>query len=575
MIRMRPFFTVGLLCALLLGGWLWWVKPKKVDMASYAPANSLLYLEANRPLDVIEALSGTDAWKIIDTVTGHRDVPRQSPWIQGLIGWTGIGPIQSVILARVQVAIVVTDFGTTEEGDTLRIRPEGAAIIETHTSESRIRSTVEQALKRLAEITYGKPTFRKSTIDGIELIQWTAPEGGRQIVATIVGGLVIVGNTERVVRNCLAVALHHQSALKEDPELDRMRLELGGEQSLTFGYVPSASSPRLLSTGVPLIMGQAPIDSALQRLIAASAPKVLGSLGWSSRPFKTGMEDRYQISLQPAIVAHLKPDFIARASNASLSEVLPNGVQSVTYYRFENPAGALQNLKTAVSSQIDALSAVVFASLLKSALLPYGIDEPEKFLEAVNTHLLTMRIDQTSERSMLIAGVRDQPALRQLINKGLLKHARSARTGNIDIFEDSEAETAVAFMGDFVVMGSPEDVRRYTEPPKTTVALNDAEWRRITFFAPISSSANVLTYTNDGDRVRSFVSSLLASQNTQPTASAVLEQMVAGLPYSATETTLGERGLERTTRSPLGLFSTLLPLLDPQHNSPPSSAPTK
>jgi hypothetical protein len=43
--------------------------------------------------------------------------------------------------------------------------------------------------------------------------------------------------------------------------------------------------------------------------------------------------------------------------------------------------------------------------------------------------------------------------------------------------------------------------------------------------------------------------------------------MVAKLPYSATETTLGELGFERVTKSPLGQFSTLLPLLIPEKSS--------
>jgi hypothetical protein len=45
--------------------------------------------------------------------------------------------------------------------------------------------------------------------------------------------------------------------------------------------------------------------------------------------------------------------------------------------------------------------------------------------------------------------------------------------------------------------------------------------------------------------------------------SSELMDKLDGLPYSATETTLGEQGLERRTQSSFGQFGALLPLLIP------------
>ncbi len=566
--RLSWILLLAFLALSVVASWLWWVRPKKVDMAKYAPANCLLYLESNRPLDVVETVTGTDAWKNIDKITGYPVSPRRNHWFQQFVGWTGIGPIQSVILARAQLAIVVTDLGTTEEGDTLRIRPEGVAILETHTAERRIRPPVEQALKRLAEMTYGQPTLRRTTVDGVEFIEWTAPEGARQIVATISGSLVIIGNSEHAVQNCLAVSLQRQPSLKEDSELGRVRLQLAGDQSLTFGYVPAGNSGRLLSVGVPLMLGRAPGDSQFQRLITANAAKVFGSLGWSARPFAMGIEDRYFISLQPSVVARLKPYFGPSKISPSVQRILPDDIYSVTYYKFENPVGAWQSLKTAVSSQTDALSAVVFSSLLKSALLSYGIDEPERFLGAVRGDVLTMRLDQNGERSVLIAGVRDRTSLRELVTNKILKTVRSNRVGEAEVFEDSQSEIAVGFINEFVVLGSPLDVRRCAENAKADATiLNEEKLRRMSFFLPFSTPANIVTYTDDGDRLRSFVSAIIAAKGAKGVSSAAIDQMIAGSPYSATETTLGEAGLERTTRSPLGQFSTLLPLLVPEQAS--------
>ena len=566
--RSRWILLLTLLVFAIVTSWLWWVRPRRVDMASYAPADSVLYLEANQPLEVVETMTGRDAWQAVEGITGPLAIGPRSHLLQGFIRWTGIGPIQSVILARAQIAAVVTDLGTIEEGDTLRINQQEAILIETHTSEGRIKAPFEQAIKTLAEKNYGNPTPRRITLDGVNLIEWSAPEGNRQIVAAIVGSLVIVGNSEHAVRSCLAVSQGRRQSLKGDPELDRMRLQLGGEHALAFGYVPPGNSARLLAVGLPVLLGRAPGDSEFQRLLTNGAAKIFGSLGWSSRAYLTGMEDRYSITLQPSIAARLKAGFAPHNKNSEMQRLLPDDVYSVTSYKFANPAAAWQSLKTAVSSQVDALSTIVFSSLLKSSLLSYGINDPESFLSAVNGELLTLRLDENAERSILIGGVQDRATLRELITKQMGLTPRSDHVEQIETFEDSQGEFAASFIRDFIVIGSAADVRHYTSIRRGNAELNAEKLKRMTFFVPLSSSANIVTYTDDGNRVRSFISAVIAAKGAPSVPTGRIEEAVAGLPFSVTETTLGDRGIERITRSPLGQFSTVLPLLIPEQLSP-------
>lgn len=562
--RRRWILLLAALVLVVIAVWLWWVKPKNVDMAAYAPADSLLYLEANRPFEVVETVAETEAWKAFEK---SMDAPPSAPrshLLESFVRWTGIGPIQSVILSRAQIAVVVTDLGTTESGDTLKVKSEGAILIETHTAEGRIRPPFEQALKTLAEKTYGRPTPRRVTVDGVEFIEWIAPESSRQIVGTVAGSLVIIGTSEHVVQNCLAVSKGRRPALKDDPELNRMRLRLAADRALSFGYVPAGNSARLLAVGIPLLLGRAP-DSEFQRLITTGAAKVFGSLGWSSRPYLTGIEDRYLIGFQPAVVARLKPNFGSTGIASQMQRVVPNDVYSVTSYKFADPATAWQSLKTAVSSQVDALSTIVFSSLLKSALLSYGIDDPETFLGAVDGELLTLRLDENAERSILIAGVRDRAILREMLTKKMSLNPRSNGEQSAEIFEDSAGDLAAGLTNEFVVLGGPTDVRRYAETRGAAAAVLSAEkLKKMTFFSSPSSAANVVTYTDDEGRVHSFFATIIAAKGAPAVASTRIEDAIAGLPYSVTETTLGDDGLERTTRSPLGQFSTLLPLLIPE-----------
>ena len=174
--RSHSILLFAVLLAVIVAAWLWGMRPKQVDMAAYAPANSLLYLEADHPIDVVEAVSGTQAWKELENILGSHQNRQGNHWLQEFIGWTGVGPVKSVVLARAQVAVVVTDLRTAEEGEALNIKPEGALLIETHTAESRVRPLFEDGLKTLAVRTYDHSTFRRVSLDGVEYSEWLAAD---------------------------------------------------------------------------------------------------------------------------------------------------------------------------------------------------------------------------------------------------------------------------------------------------------------------------------------------------------------------------------------------------------------
>jgi hypothetical protein len=566
MTRTRWILIAALLVFGILGSWLWWVRPRSVDMSSYAPTDSLLYLESNNPAEVVSALSSTGAWKLVDDLTGNQRRSDSGRLFKKFVRWTGIGPINSVIIARAQLAVVVTDLVVVQNEETLTVKPEGALLVETHTSASRIKTPVEQALKKFAETTYGQPTLRRTTVDGFEFIEWIAPDGSRQVVATIAGTLVIVGNTERAVQKTLAVTLRRQPSLQDDRDLRRLRLDLEADHALAFGYVPATNSARLLSVAVPMILGRAPGNTEFERLIDSGSAKIVGSLGWSCRTFMDSIEDRYSINLQPAVVAKLKESFSCQRPDPTSQPILPYNFSSVTYYRFQNPTIAWQGLKTSVSSQVDALSAILFSSILKSALLPYGINEPDKFLRLVDSPLLTARFDSEAPSSMLIGKLRDQKAMRELLTKVMGFRLIDAKP-NSEAFSNSDAELAASIAKGFVVIGSQPEVDRYVDK-LITAPVESPSTSPQTSLAPVSSSACILTYTDDTDRVRAFVSTVVTVSGGRARWSDKTEQMLRLLPYSATETTLEEYGIERITRSALGQFSTLLPLLFPAQTNP-------
>ena len=65
----RPLLALALLVIVLVAVWLWWSLPSKVDMANYAPADSLVYVEFNNLEAVAQAIQHSDVWQAAAVLT--------------------------------------------------------------------------------------------------------------------------------------------------------------------------------------------------------------------------------------------------------------------------------------------------------------------------------------------------------------------------------------------------------------------------------------------------------------------------------------------------------------------------
>ena len=114
---------------IIVACYLWWGRPGRVDMAGYVPADSLVYLEVNSLTDLVKAIEQNQTWK-----SAAQSVNADSKLLDPSWTWLariGVAPVKSVVLSRAQFALAVVGMDSIPEGDTLRIRPEVALVIET------------------------------------------------------------------------------------------------------------------------------------------------------------------------------------------------------------------------------------------------------------------------------------------------------------------------------------------------------------------------------------------------------------------------------------------------------------
>lgn len=555
---LRPLFALIVLAALVTGVWLWWALPARVDMADYAPADSIVYVEFNNLAEVAHAIQHTDVWQAAVPITHSK--PSGTSSLLTSAARAGVGPLEAVLFARAQIALVVVGMNTSEENDTLKVRPEIALIAETHTSSWRTKPAAVEALRKLAGVAYGVSDCTERGGD-VEYIECSVAGAERKLIGAVDGTLVVIANSDNAIKSVLDVKRGHRPSIRTDPEMLKVRSSVVSEKSLGFGYISPANSAKLFSWAAPLLMGQAPGDRQLEQLLAVSAGKILRGVAWIASSSQGKIEDRFLFSLEPGVVSRLEPAFETGERDENFWKVVPESFQSLTIYRNKAPAAAWSSLDSAVAFKLDALPAVLFGSLLRSSLSVYGISDPKEALATLSPPLLTLKPTAGAEGSILVARVFDEARLRSSLAKEVFKDGRGEVLEGLQSNPNPEKEFTAVFADGFVLIGKTENMTPALTALRSNASVGDR--RKDVKESASESSATIVSYANDEIRLSNFMNALLKLQGRQLTGEERdgLKDILRRSGFSSTETRLYANGIERTTRSAFGQFGTFVSLI--------------
>jgi hypothetical protein len=559
--RLRLVLVLVLLAVLAGAAWVWYATPVPVDLANYAPSDALVYIEFDNLADVARTIQHTDIWQAAAPITGGGGGNDNRLFVSA--ARAGVGPIESVLFARTQIALVVMGMNTAEENETLKVRPDLALIAETHTSWLRTKPVMVEAVRRLANLTYGASVCSEPDYE-FHKVECHIPGTDRRLVGIIDGTTIVLANSDNALGSYLDVRSGRRPSMITDSEFRKSRSGIARPESLGFGYISPGNSAKLFSLAAPLYMDLAPDNQQLQQLLAMSAGKILGSVSWTAVPSGGGIEDRFFFSLDPDVVARLRPAFETSQRDENIWKLVPESFESLTIYRSREPAAAWNSLDTAMSFKLDALPAVLFGSLLRSSLLVYGIENPKEALAALSPPLLTMRPSAGAEGSVLIARVSDEARLRKALQQQSADNPPPQVLEGLQADPDQAKEFAAVFADGYVLLGKTETMRACLDELRKAQAASVAAKKNVQDSARENTAA-IVTYANDEARLTSFISTLLLLQGRSLSSEELgkLQSTVANSSFAQTETRLNAAGIERKTRSAFGQFSTLIALLRP------------
>src|SRR5215204_114887 len=370
------------------------------DLRTFAPADTLVYLETNDLGKALGALTDSRAF---------QDAAKAKPDFSAIQG--------------MQTAIAVTGFEASEtsvtaENSVLNFKPRFVTIADTHTRNRYTLSFTEERLGEFVNETYGgEVTLDSAEKSGGKSFVWTAKDG-RKAFAFVKDSRIFFSNDETALEKSLAVFRGEADSLQKNESLGRMRD--GAKDALAFGYVSTDGIAQISNfAGVSTALASTDDDEG-RSFIARVLPQILrGSVReifWTATRTEQGIEDKYAISLSPENASVLKETLVPAAQNQTNSaEFLPSDVSGVTRYNLQNPQIAWRSLLLVAGKNADAGSAKILIAFSGSLLDPYGVADAEAFLSVIDSEIWTAAFDTEGEKSVAVVTVKDTEKIKKSI----------------------------------------------------------------------------------------------------------------------------------------------------------------
>lgn len=415
---------------------------KPTDLRTVIPADALVYLESN---DLGKALGAITENKIF------QQLAKSKPDLSALDG--------------IKLAVAVTGFETseeqiTEENSVLNFQPRFVAAVETNAWNFQAVSFTENKIGEFINDVYGGSVeLETSDKHGGKYFVWTAQDG-RKAYALVQGSVIFFGNDEPAIEKCLAVKRGEADSIAKNAKVTALPAD-----SLASGYVSTDGVAQIANIVGVKFANEAGEEPEVQSAIAGILPQLLrGSISevvWTATKTEKGIEDKYLIAMPPdvanvfaeTLVETGKPQF-------SLLDRLPDSTSRVTLYDLTNPLVAWHSVLLVAQKQTDPLTGKIVEVFSSALFEEYGVRDAEMFLASVGPTIVTANMDESGDKQVVIASIKDKDKLLKSLTAPLKLTTVSYQNGRIELLRSDDQEFAADINGETIVLGETESVLR-------------------------------------------------------------------------------------------------------------------
>jgi hypothetical protein len=501
---------------------------KPTDLRSLVPADTLVYLETN---DLGAAIQ-----PIVDSKP-FNEVAKYKPDLSAIKG--------------VQLAVAVTGFEMAEEKlsdeqSVGNIRPHFVAVADTHAWNWQAVGFAEKKLGSfVANIYDSEPTLEKSDKNGGKYFTWTTRDG-RKVYAVVVDSLIYFGNDESSIEKCLAVKRGETDSVAKAG-----KVPVSEPGTLASGYVGPEGIAQIANVVGLKLASEASEESEVQRAVASIVPQVLRNtiteVSWAANKTEQGIEDKYLIAMPQDVAKVFNETMVpdGQADQVLFSHL--SDVANATRYNLKDPQVAWRSVLLVLQKQTDPFSEQMIGELSKTFFEPYGIRDPEMFLSAVDSNILTANTDVEGDEPFVAATMRDEQKVRNAIVAGL-KPSENPTGEGVLFWRTEDDEIEAVFQSSLLIIGSTKGVGsgysggRFPGTSPDRKVLEELQ----------QSTASITTIGRDTESASS-VADLLSEKGSHDEKKSVT---------FSTETRFSKTGIERRTASDFGLIGSIIAQMD-------------
>ena len=548
-------------------------RPPRVAMERYVPATALAFVEIDSLSDLIDGLTDTKAWRELAPVLGLSSQIRQIGLGADLMGRTGLGPAEAVVVARAQYAIALTGIeassGTTDEGPYIHFKPRFVLIVETHAKPETIARLLKERALLIAQRVYGESAVEDSRdYQGSRLMVFQGPTPGRELVAASSGSVALIGNNTEAMKSCLDAIAGRAATLADEETLKQRRSSVDHNASV-FAFVTDSGVSKLAELAPAIIASRTPASaeriSSFADLLQNLSKETVAGLLYASEFTSEGVTERYLTVLRPRVAESLLPAFnAARSPSMNSLSLVPRDAREVTLLNVDRIGELPERALKQIAPNLDVVAAVALREFVIRFRKQYGLESSESAGDAVGDELALADLGDGEPRAMLIS-VRDKGKLipfveRYLSHNGGAVNAEAYNGTEIKVSSIDERLAAV-FIGDYLALGTRGQITRMIDTEASHNGLATGE----NFKRAFVTNEPIVTHrpeSNDAGRLMLGISKLTRVTDGSPQLleSGAVRAAAERLPPSVSSTEFRDYGIYSETRSAVGNFSLLVSL---------------
>ena len=559
-------------------------RPPRVPMERYVPASALAYVEVNNLADIVDGLTGTQAWRELAPALGLSSQLRHLGFISDLIGRTGLGPDEAVVAGRAQVALALTDVeaetGTSDDGPYIHFKPRIALVVETHSKPETAARLVRDRALIIAQRIYGVGVAEdQQDYQGIPLKVFRGANADRQLVVAASGTVVLLANHIAAMKACLNAIADRAASLADDATLHRMKPAID-HNAAVFAMMTPGGIEKLLALAPALLASRLSAEpesiNSIAQLVEHFSKQAAAGFFYSAEFTAEGTTEKYLTALQPGVAEGLaEPLKTSPGAGAPLLQLIPREIEDLTMIDGDRAGDLPERTLKSLAPHLDVVAAVALREFVISLRKQYGLEGAESVGDAVGNEIAVAGFGDGRPRAMFVS-VKDRAKLQPALARYLARDGAAVKSESyngtevqISIHEDGRA---AAFVGNYLILGTREQIVRCVDAQASNSGLSgDERFKQTLARRPVSAA--IIAYRPE---VKGAGELLLAiSKLTRVTDGSrellgqdAVRKALDRLPRAVSYTEFRSYGVYTETRSAVGNFSLIASLVGSDDDLP-------